>query len=66
MSEPQLYTSVRRREDGTEEIVGYAYGEDWIETALFMDDLIFKTPEEAKAWWDKHYGKGEENEGKSM
>lgn len=59
--EPKLYTSYILREDGTKEVVGYAYGPSWIEQALYMDDLKFNTPEEAKAWWErwekKHAGK---------
>ena len=32
--------------------VAYAYGEEWVATALFMDDIKYKTPEEAKAAWE--------------
>jgi len=46
----ELYTSTVLREDGTEEIVGYAYGEEWVAQALLIDDIKFKTPEEAKEW----------------
>lgn len=45
---------VKYREDGTP--VAYAYGEPWVAQALYMDDIQFDTPEEAKAWWDKEYG----------
>jgi len=31
----------------------YAYGDSWVAMALFMDDVKFDTPEEARAWWDK-------------
>ena len=55
-NEVQLYKSVIAREDGTEEVIGYAYGEPWVAMALAMDDCKFPTPEEAKAWWEKNYG----------
>ena len=29
--------------------VAYAYGEEWVAMGLYMDDIKFKTPEEAKA-----------------
>lgn len=54
--EPKLYTSYIQRKDGTSEVVGYAYGEEWVAQALYMNDIQFKTPEEAKEWWDKNYG----------
>ena len=31
--------------------VAYAYGEEWVAMALFMDDVGYPTPEEAKAAW---------------
>lgn len=34
--------------------VAYAYGEEWVAMGLYMDDIKFKTPEEAKAWWEKY------------
>ena len=52
----QMYTMHRTKEDGTDEITGYAYGAPWVAMALYMDDIKFKTPEAAKAWWDKEYG----------
>lgn len=55
-NELQLYTMMREHPDGTQEIMGYAYGAPWVEQAAFMDDLRFATPEEAKAWWAKNYG----------
>lgn len=55
-SRPKLYTALRRHADGTTEVYGYAWGDPWVEQALLMDDIIFNTPEEAKAWWDKKYG----------
>lgn len=56
MSE-RLYTSYIKDEKGNLIVTGYAYGEEWVEQALFMDDIKFKTPEEAKAWWERTYGK---------
>ena len=52
----KLYTAMREHPDGTQETIGYAYGEPWVEQALFMDDLRFDTPEAAKEWWAKNYG----------
>ena len=54
--ELQLYTAMRVAPDGTQTIIGYAYGEPWVEQALFMDDIRFETPDKAKAWWEKNYG----------
>ena len=34
--------------------VRYAYGDSWVGMALYMDDIKFKTPEEAKKWWDDY------------
>lgn len=59
---PQLYTNVIKHPDGTEEIVGYAYGDGWVAMALYMDDIKFKTPEEAKEWWDKNHERFEKEE----
>lgn len=56
--ELQLYTAMRVAPDGTQTIIGYAYGDPWVEQALFMDDIRFDTPDEAKAWWEKNYGVG--------
>lgn len=53
----QLYTSQRQSPDGTVEVLGYAYGDPWVAQALLMDDMKFDTPEEAKEWWEKNYGK---------
>ena len=49
----QLFYSMRVREDGTQEIVGYGYGDGWVAQAMAMDDLLFDSPEEAKEWWEK-------------
>ena len=53
MSE-QLFYSMREKENGEVEVVGYAYGEDWVAMAMYMDDLLFDTPEAAKEWWEKN------------
>ena len=42
----QLYV---KYEDGTP--VAYAYGEPWVSMALYMDDIGYATPEEAKLAW---------------
>lgn len=42
----QLYV---KYEDGTP--VAYAYGEEWVAMALYMDDVGYATPEEAKLAW---------------
>lgn len=31
--------------------VAYAYGEEWVAMALYMDDIGYPTEEEAKAAW---------------
>ena len=33
--------------------VAYAYGEPWVAQALFMGDIGYDTPEEAKAAWER-------------
>ena len=53
---PQLYKSVRTMPDGTEQIVGYAYGLPWVAMALYMDDIVFPTPEAAQELWERRYG----------
>lgn len=55
--EEQLYYKAREEADGKIVIEGYAYGPEWVAMALQMDDLIFDTPEEAKAWWEKEKSK---------
>ena len=47
----RLYT----RHSATEPHEMYAYGDPWVAMALYMDDIKFETPEEAKAWWDANY-----------
>lgn len=54
--ELQLYTAFREAPDGTVTVEGYAYGEPWVAQAMFMDDMKFKTPEEAKECREKNYG----------
>lgn len=51
-----MYSMCRVDADGKVEVVGYAYGEPWVEQALLMDDMRFDTPEEARAWWERNYG----------
>lgn len=53
----QLYINYIRDENDNLIADGYAYGEEWVAQALYMDDIKFKTPEEAKAWWEREYGK---------
>ena len=52
----QLYTSHRIKDDGTDEIIGYAYGLPWVAQALWMGDIVFPTPEAAREWWEKEFG----------
>ena len=52
----QLYVAHIVKEDGTDEITGYAYGAPWVAQALLMDDIKFPTPEEAIAWWNRRHG----------
>lgn len=51
----QMYTSHIVKDDGTDQTIGYAYGPPWIAMALYMGDLVFKTPEEAKAFYEKEF-----------
>ena len=51
--EEQLYYKAREDKDGTITIEGYAYGPEWVAMAMYMDDLIFDTPEAAKEWWER-------------
>jgi len=53
---PQLYVSKRKMPDGSEKVIGYAYGLPWVAMALYMDDIIFDTPEEAMEYWERIYG----------
>jgi hypothetical protein len=57
-NEVWLYTAKTVDNYGNEVITGYAYGAPWVAQALFMDDIKFDTPEEARAWWEKNYGMG--------
>lgn len=47
---PRLYAKVS---DPGDRIVGYAYGEPWVQQALLMGDLCFGTPEAAKAAYEE-------------
>lgn len=60
-NEPRLYTNYIVGEDGSPVPIGYAYGAPWVAQALLMGDMSFDTPEEAKEWWEKHYGRGNES-----
>lgn len=51
----QLYEAHTVMPDGSERIK-YAYGLPWVAMALYMDDVAFDSPEEAKDWWDRRYG----------
>lgn len=51
----QLYEAHTVMPDGSERIK-YAYGLPWVAMALYMDDIAFDSPEEAKDWWDRRYG----------
>ena len=53
--EPKLYEACVIDEKGERHVMAYAYGAPWVATALYMDDIKFKTPEEAKEWWEKNY-----------
>lgn len=54
---PRLYTIGIKEDDGSYKVTGYAYGDPWVAQALYMDDIRFDTPEEAKEWWS-HYRSG--------
>lgn len=54
----ELYMDIVLREDGEEEVIGYAYGDEWVAQALAMGDIRFNTPEDAKEWWEKQERKG--------
>lgn len=53
----QMYEAHTHLPDGSERI-RYAYGAPWIAMALYMDDIAFDTPEQAKEFWEKEYGQG--------
>lgn len=48
MKEEQLYV---KYQDG--EPVAYAYGEEWVAMALYMDDIRHSTEKEAREAWRK-------------
>lgn len=56
MCDPQLYILYRG-----DKPVAYAYGEPWVAQALFMDDMRYSTPEEAKAAWEAMQKKEADN-----
>ena len=47
---PTMYT----RRDAYGNITGYAFGDPWVAEALFMDDWVYKTEEEAAAAWGRY------------
>lgn len=53
---PELY--VKYQDDKP---IAYAYGEEWVAMALYMDDIGYSTPEEAKTAWEKEQKKEAEN-----
>lgn len=55
--EEQLYYKLRQDKNGEVTVEGYVYGPEWVAMAMYMDDLIFDTPEAAKAWWEKEKSK---------
>ena len=48
----QLYTKCHTDENGNTIVDAYAYGEDWVAMALYMDDIGYPTPEEARVAWE--------------
>lgn len=58
---PTMYVEYEVKEDGSIVPIGYAYGDPWVSQALMMGDMKFKTPEAAKEYWEKHYGRGNES-----
>ena len=54
----QLYTKCHTDENGNTIIDGYAYGEDWVAMALYMDDMCYPTEEEAIEAWNRRANDG--------
>jgi len=50
----QLYTKCHTDENGNTIVDAYAYGEDWVAMALYMDDIGYPTPEEAREAWRRY------------
>lgn len=48
----QMYTKCHTDENGNTIVDAYAYGEDWVAMALYMDDIGYPTPEEARGAWE--------------
>ena len=48
----QLYAKYHTDENGNTIVDAYAYGEDWVAMALYMDDIGYPTPEEARGAWE--------------
>lgn len=56
----ELYVKYRADESGERVPVGYAYGEEWVAMALYMDDIGYPTEQEAREAWERlKDGKGE-------
>ena len=36
------------------EPVAYAYGEEWVAMALYMDDMAYSTEQEAREAWERY------------
>lgn len=51
---PELY--IKYQDDKP---IAYAYGEEWVAMALYMDDIGYSTPEEAKAAWERDQKHGD-------
>lgn len=49
---PELYIKYRINENGESVPIAYAYGEEWVAMALYMDDMGYPTEEEARAAWE--------------
>ena len=46
-----------------DKLVGYAYGDEWVSQALFMDDWCYKTQEEAVKAWERYLKTKEKKNG---
>ena len=54
---PQMYVKYNG-----DVLIGYAYGDEWVSQALFMDDWCYKTEEEAIQAWKRFEEKERKNE----
>ena len=53
-----LYVKYRTNEKGEPEPVAYAYGDEWVAMALYMDDIGYKTEAEAREAWNRRANDG--------